>query len=326
MSNYSNSTSAVESTKIWTFIPSYSLAVLLAAILTNGSVLYLFLRHSHLRTAFTVYLINLLAASLLAQLIQVPLYLVANLRPYWWIGRSACTIYIYGFFIQAGMCNAHALISINRLWAVLRPISYRRLHTKRTAWIICGIMWLYIHAITLPGFIADALYYRLPEERHGCFLNKGPQPGWAYTHQFMVFSLPVMLVGLAYPVICCKTWKRSVSGRSIQPLSVRGETTEGDGMAVPVAAVHSVPSVGQSVAQRQSRSFWVLTIVTVSMLILWLPSIVFYTAMMFQDVSGWVGVSEAATVLLFLESVTDPIMFTLALKDLRIAFVKSFVM
>ncbi|OQV17554.1 hypothetical protein BV898_08325 [Hypsibius exemplaris] len=335
MPERNTSTPSTTIDNVWTFIPVCSLVLLVLLILTNGTVLYLFLRHSHLRTPFNIYLINLLTARVLTQLIQVPLYLAANLRPpHWSIGRPACTVYLYGFFIQSGVCNAHGLISINRLWAVLRPISYRRLHTKRTACIICGIMWLYIHAITLPGFIADALYHRLPEEQHGCFLNKGPQLGWAYMHQFADFSLPVLVMVLAYPVICYKMWTRGAVARRgrIQPLS----STSG----VMVVSYHekvtepNSPDVGRSSNgaggdgdQRNTpswRSFWVLTIATVGMLVFWMPSNVFYTAQMFQDVSRWTGLADAGTVLLFVESVTDPILFTLALRDLRTAFMRTF--
>ena len=338
-----NDTIVVPRAQVWTFLPSFSLAVLLLAIITNGTVLYLFFRHRQLRTPFTVYIINLLSANLLTMLIQVPIYLVANLEPYWWIGRTACNLYIYGFFLQAGMCNSHALISLNRLWAVVRPISYRQRHTKRTAWSISGIMWVYVHVMTFPGFIADILYYRLPEETYGCFLNKNPQPAWAVIHQFVVFNLPVLVIVVTYPVVCYHYWHRGNRKRPIKvtPLEVdvqaskgteivtldrapsRGDCLTGEKetmsrkrVAVP-RELNNDSNVGSPYGRRlKSRGFLVLTFVTFGMLVFWLPSMVFYTVIVFHSVE-WQAFQQAGTVLWFIQSVADPVMFMLALSDLQ---------
>ncbi|OQV13411.1 hypothetical protein BV898_12363 [Hypsibius exemplaris] len=333
----------------WTVIPTVALTVLVISVPLNSAILYLFARHRHLRTGFTVYLMNLLAANLLSVLIQIPIYLTANRLPYWWIGGPACTAYIYGYIIQSGMCNAHALISVNRLWAVCRPLSYRRLHSQRTAWLFCLLMWVYVHSLTLPGVVDDARFYRLPEPIYGCIVNKAAQPGWAFPHQFIVFTLPAVVVFFTYPFICYQMWNRKRFLRvQVAPHSLPSSRAEAMPLAVITIKVTGVdnalvafdpdPSVGEpantdrpadvgplavDTVRQKPRAFVLLTCLTLGMLVFWVPSIVFYTAIMFREVD-WRPLQQIATVLWFLEAVIDPVLFTFALGDLRKAVGAAF--
>ncbi|OWA54311.1 hypothetical protein BV898_18719 [Hypsibius exemplaris] len=338
----------------WMFLSIFSLAVLVLALLTNGTVLGLFFRAPSLVTPFNIYLINLLTANLLTMLVQVPNYLVNSLHGSWFTGSRTCSLYIFGFVFQAGMINAHALITINRLWAVLWPIHYRRNHTRRTAIVLCIITWIYISAFKLAVLIPDALYYRRPELIYGCSLNRLVQMPLLTAHQIVVYDLPGALMIVAYPFICYKQWRRK---RAVNPKSRReavqivgqalnasqGQRRNPSTVAIKLTnrstqmASHTV-SQGQASSgtgsnsrqvpapriRRRSNGFLLLTLVTLSMIVVWLPTLVYYTVIMFVTINSWPTLEQGVLVMLFLEAVVDPLLFTMAVTDLRNEFKKLF--
>ncbi|GAV06885.1 hypothetical protein RvY_16796-2 [Ramazzottius varieornatus] len=154
----SNQTQRIDS-PLWSFDPCFTLGVSVSALMTTCSVLYLFLRDLTLITPFTVSLLNLLVANLLLCLLFYPFFLIEQLYLTWPIGNSSCTLYQYGAWVIAGaLCNTHALIALNRLWAVYFPDSYRRKHKKKLAFCECLGMWIYLHVGCLPGIILDHLW------------------------------------------------------------------------------------------------------------------------------------------------------------------------
>ena len=111
------------------------------------------------------------------------------------------------------MLNAHALITVNRLWAVLYPVHYRENHTRRVAIILCTVMWVYVTAFKLAVLIPDALYYRRPEATFQCALNRLQQMPLITAHQIIVYDVPTLLMILAYPIVCQRQWFRWIRAR-----------------------------------------------------------------------------------------------------------------
>lgn len=115
----------------WNLAPIVDLLTFVFGTLTNGLLLLQFLKDANLHTAFNVYLINLLVANLACLLIQYPLQMLSDLYRGWYLTDAACSAYSYGnFVLQAAIKNAHGLIALNRIWAVLHPISYRYTNHK----------------------------------------------------------------------------------------------------------------------------------------------------------------------------------------------------
>src|SRR5207253_5010138 len=96
-----------------------------------------------------------------------PMDLIASLHAgRWLLGNQACTLYRYVIFIvEAGMFHAHALIALNRTWALVRPHSYRTIHSTRTAMGFCAAVWVYLHLTMVPEFVIETVNYRLPVEK-----------------------------------------------------------------------------------------------------------------------------------------------------------------
>ncbi|OQV13503.1 hypothetical protein BV898_12250 [Hypsibius exemplaris] len=312
----------------WTFLPVFSLTILILALLTNGTVLSLFLRNRSLCTAFNIYLINLLIANVLNMLTQVPVFLLNALAgDTWWTGHMTCNLYLYGFIFQAIMSNSHVLITVNRLWAVLMPLSYRRHHTRGTAFFLCAFMWIWVHAFKMAYLIRDALYFRPPEGQFGCNYNRPAQQGMALVNQYLIFNVPLASMILAYPVICYRQWKRSRRA-IVAPQEMQQMRTANTAVTSQHEKTLENPATGTVAGRsmrptkkpkRKSQAFLVLTCVTISMVVAWLPSIVYYTIILHRKVN-WPGFQQAATVLWYVESVIDPVLFTCAVTDLRNEF------
>ncbi len=102
----------------------------------------------------------------------------------------------------SGMLNAHALITVNRLWAVLYPLHYRPHQTRRGAVILCAAMWVNVSALKVAVLVPDALYYRRPEVTFQCGLNRSRQMPLLTVHQIVVYDVPILIMIIAYPIVC----------------------------------------------------------------------------------------------------------------------------
>ena len=258
-------TSSVARGTIWSVVPVFSLIVLILATISNGLVLYLFIRHANLRTAFGVYVINLVVSNLIETWIQLPLYLINNLRSYWWIGTTACSIYLYGDTLWAILFCSHALITINRIWAVAAPVSYRARHTKKVSVILCIAVWAYVHIIRLPYGILDALYYRISEQ-FGCFINNASQVNLSIAQQLSVYTFPVAIVIFAYPYIAYKTLRSRLVGPAGVTTSIKmDKVTKNDPERKTCERTNTSKSV--TTAKKRNTGFLLLSLLTISMVV-----------------------------------------------------------
>ena len=183
------------------------IALAVGTLLTNAVVLAAFIKHSTLRTSFNTYLISLILAVLGQALFDLPFLVMSQFVPVWPLGHISCNFYMYSKWIfSAAVRNTHAMISLNRIWALFWPLSYRHAHTKITAIWLCAGTWIYVHVWLCPGLLLDDLYYRMDEDR--CEVNTAALHDWALPTQIVVHDFAVLIVGLTYPVIRWKIRQR----------------------------------------------------------------------------------------------------------------------
>lgn len=141
------------------------LALALTILTANSIVLAAFVKHRCLRTPFNVYLISLIGAGIGQSLFDLPFLVMSEFIPVWPLGEIGCNFYMYAKWIfPAAVRNTHSMISLNRVWALFWPLSYRRVHTKVLAIWLCIGTWTYVHAWLLPGLLLDDLYYRFDRD------------------------------------------------------------------------------------------------------------------------------------------------------------------
>ena len=178
-SKSSNITNVTDSqlTVRWSAVPAAELAITVITIIGNGLTLVTFVCNRRLLTPFNIYVVNLLITNLLNALLLNSLDIVNDLFPRWPLSFAHCTFFNYCVFaLGAGMHFSHTLITLDRLWSVLLPVSYRCRRSPRTSIMLCCGMWLYINAIIIPGIIVEAAFYRIPLDTNRCSFNSG-KPG-----------------------------------------------------------------------------------------------------------------------------------------------------
>ena len=158
----------------WSYLPVFGIIVLIAAFLTNSTLLLTLLRNPQLRTPFTVYIINLLISNTINTLFPQIFDIVSMVRPWPALGWGFCEAYLYtSYIVHAAVYNSHFFIALNRIWAVVSPMTYRHYHTKQKAIIVSIALWIYIHMVNLPGFIRDHVYHHSTLDKGKSRMCKG---------------------------------------------------------------------------------------------------------------------------------------------------------
>ncbi|OWA50758.1 hypothetical protein BV898_15264 [Hypsibius exemplaris] len=323
----------------WGLFSSINLAISIGSFLCNLTALAMFFRHPALRTPFNILLINLLLYYAANVVLFLPIEVITNLYPRWWMGPHVCTFYLYGSWaLQSSMSCSHCLISLNRIWAVTMPIAYRHHNTRLVAYLSVLAMWVYVNSMLLPGIILDGAYYRLPLETHGCNINTAGQPLWSMIIQILAFDLPVATVILAYPLICIHTFGLRRVGPKISPQAINPDTqtatvpaADGNAAAPPIPLVSLENSAAVArvrwkavLAQERLRrarkgrrpAFIVVTLMTLATMVFYMPSKLYFTVIIFWQVD-WHTFLQIAVILYSLAGVVDPLFVILSIPELR---------
>ncbi|XP_055349188.1 5-hydroxytryptamine receptor 1D-like [Paramacrobiotus metropolitanus] len=296
----------------WSFTPISEMVISPVAVVLNAYCLFVFLIKRELRTPFNVYLRNLLFANLIYTVLNNPLGIVDALFHTWPLGATACNVYTYSLSALGALTvNSHVIITLNRFWAVTFPVNYRTHHNTRTSLMAVALLWIYVHAICLPGIILDALYYRLNLLENRCLLNGAAQFTWNTFVQFVLYAGPVCFILLTYPFILFKHTRRKRIRFSLS----RRASSKAIPTSTPPQENEQTVNLPKPVSER-SYALTVTSLLTLSILVCWAPNVIVYTVNGFMGIDSPV-VFRVISLLFALQSVMDPILFALAMKDLR---------
>ncbi|XP_055355136.1 5-hydroxytryptamine receptor 1B-like [Paramacrobiotus metropolitanus] len=305
----------------WDAIPILAIIVMILTLSLNILLLILLTRR-RLRTSFTVYLGVLCITNIIFSILNNPFDILVEVYGKWPYTSGVCDLYLYGSFIVCSITmHCHALITGNRLWAISFPLHYKNHHSRAVAAGACIVVAVYVHACLIPFLVLDSLYYRYPvgEIVVGCTPNVAAQQKYSIVVQTLLFDLPIAFIVAAYPFLWYKHKKlHRISDHHSTPKD-ESETSRRGGEVVTHVT-----------AKKNRRSFLVLTLLTGSIFLCWTTAQVYDTVDCFYDVQRSEA-SEQQTLILIREigeliysaqAALDPILFIVALKDLREALVK----
>ncbi|XP_055335699.1 chemerin-like receptor 2 [Paramacrobiotus metropolitanus] len=284
--NVTDATAISQSQLYFDWTDWISMSFTLLSFSLNAIVAALFTIYRRLRTPFTVYFLALTFGN---AVYCFPVW--ADILCFHWADfckdRVLCAVHVYdGWVISAVALHIHVLISVNRVWALYFPISYRRHHTVKTAcWIILTVI-VYVHLMCLPGVILDAVYNNMPSKL--CRLDRSMLRAWVKVVMIVVYDLPVLLMIGCYVSILIGQHKR----------------------------LRIVHSLGSSFPGRHS-GFAVLTTLTTSVVFCWTPYNLLDTLDAYFTVSMPDEVRNATFVLYVLQSMMDPLLIVASVSDLR---------
>ncbi|OQV24167.1 hypothetical protein BV898_02117 [Hypsibius exemplaris] len=324
-------------TPIWSVTPIFLLVICITGSVTNIGALTLFVKRLQTGLPFDVYVINLIGSNVASLLMQYPLAVKAGLHPSaWTLGRPLCHFYLYCQSIfDAGISNTHAIIAINRAWAILHPLSFRAAHTKRFTTTVSALMWVYIHVVEGSYWLVQTVYYPVNVQMLGCGYNQSLEwlKTWTRMTTIIIYLTPVVIVVISFLIVMISrmlrfrairerstgSWKpRNPAVRAVrqepQPVVLSSKRERYDmepsapGAARPTEVAMVLPQ------QRKSRSsrYVMLMLLTISVVVFLIPDTVYYLlGGSLPEV--WV----VANLLFACQTVVDPIIFVLTMDKLR---------
>ncbi|XP_055354024.1 alpha-2B adrenergic receptor-like [Paramacrobiotus metropolitanus] len=172
-----------------------------AAVLGNGLIFLLFLFNRALMSPFNLYLVNLLSANLLYYSLNFPQHLFNYVLHTWYGHTTGCSVQLALLWTSGSVIRfAHAAITLNRVWALLAPLSYRQQHGYRVARLLCAATWMLAGVLTVPANILDHLYYRLPPAEFGCTTSLAERPVQdALIATSVLTTVALVVIVAAYP-------------------------------------------------------------------------------------------------------------------------------
>ena len=192
-----------------------------AALLGNASVIYLVFKMPSMRSLTNMLLVNMCVANLLVTLFAMPYSTLYLYIQYNWLpgslGNVTCklTHFLYALSIAASIF-ALLLISLDRYYAVLHPFQRRPLllRSRRLASII---IWFFSFVCMTPYLFQ----FRVIEYRSSffCIVNWSPLDTVVASRTYYIivfvflYSLPLLIIGLAYSLIGKNLWQRKIPGQ-----------------------------------------------------------------------------------------------------------------
>lgn len=128
---------------------------MLLGILLNSFTIYLYIKYNELRTPTNSFVFSISICDLIACLIELPLPMIANFSCKWIFGKMGCYFEAFiAFFIGASSVFILCSISIERYYAIVKPIDYRCFSNKKQIIIVlvCYLFGLFWAVIPLTGW------------------------------------------------------------------------------------------------------------------------------------------------------------------------------
>ncbi|XP_055347528.1 5-hydroxytryptamine receptor 1B-like [Paramacrobiotus metropolitanus] len=293
------------------------LTKLVVEVLLNAFLLIVLLTARTLHTPFTIYLVNLVIATLLFIILFEPISIMYSLDAFRSrLGEKVCGLFKYATYnLPDVIVQTHIVITLNRVWAILKPHHYQRRHSRKLAIGFCLWTWVYPHVIVVPGLILDATVYNIPVTQISfCMLNMKALRGWLMARASAMMLLPILFLICAN--VCLMFWRARWFKREVS-IVVQDCT---DVTEKPVSTAATTPT---TVKRENSRGLLLLIGLTVSMAVCWIPGATCMMYMTFAsglksqngpDLMTWAKVSGY---MFSMQTIVDPVVIILTFRDFK---------
>ncbi|XP_055354831.1 D(1)-like dopamine receptor [Paramacrobiotus metropolitanus] len=282
-------------------------------LIFNVGMLVILLKDKGIQASFTVYMVGLLLSNILYTGLVNPTEILRQVHGDLWLGKRGCDLRTASEWIFSAITkHSHLLITLNRGWALVFPLSYKEKHTITVACMIFAGMIVYVLALVLPGVILDALYYRHPLSE-GCGLNTDAQFTWSVVIQFVIFDFPVVFIAGSYPFLLWMHIKRKK--RSIRVKDSKANGTQ----MTDYSDKNAILKINQKPKEKKNKSkpFVVLTLLTTGTVICWTPTMVYYTIACFTSTANMGQFFNVAIFVYSLQGLLDPVSFAFSVTWFR---------
>ncbi|KAJ8976233.1 hypothetical protein NQ317_009730 [Molorchus minor] len=200
-------------------IPLY-LIIFVLAVLGNSLVLVTLVRNKRMRTVTNVYLFNLAISDLLLGVFCMPFTLVGQVLRNFIFGSTMCKLIPYfqaiktriglqvkPVSVSVGVWTLVA-ISLERYFAICRPLKSRRWQTQFHAYKMIAFVWL--ASLFWSGPVLAVSKLKAMKKGHKCrevWPNPRSEQIFNLFLDVMLLLIPMLIMSLAYSLIMSKLWK-----------------------------------------------------------------------------------------------------------------------
>ncbi|XP_064631099.1 5-hydroxytryptamine receptor 1B-like [Lineus longissimus] len=184
------------------------ICIAIASFFGNLLVVCAICSNRRLRTVTNYFVISLAMADLLVSVLVMPFHIVVELTQRWWFGFVICDIWIS---LDVMFCTASILnlccISVDRYFAITRPLIYATRRSKKLALIMITVVWIVSIAVTCPPIFGWQEEGRWDDES-ACALTK--DPGYIIYSSLGSFYVPMIIMLFVYAKIFQVTREREI--------------------------------------------------------------------------------------------------------------------
>jgi 7 transmembrane receptor (rhodopsin family) len=284
--------------------------LIFTTIVANLLVMASFLFEPRLRLPFNYYVLNLAVSDFLVGAVGMPHYAIYTYYNYWPLSYAQCSFWMFFDYVgPAASLWGLLTISLDRLWAVTFPLSYKKHNSYRKCFLVITTSWSISIGVTLPGFIRTRGDLVANSDPNVCDWNSDKLPAWASGFYATMLGtwVPVASAILSYLVTTFRMWQLT----TLRTLQATVTTVE-----LQLASGTRNRGIRSRQRQKEKQAFLMLTLLIVAMIALWTPWFVVslhYLLYGFNDnlffvVSYWVSYALSGL---------NPFLFNVANDDMR---------
>nr|QSG30390.1 cholecystokinin receptor [Rapana venosa] len=188
-------------------IPVYILIFLLS-VLGNVLVMVTLIQNKKMRTVTNVFLLNLAVSDLLLAVFCMPFTIIPILMQNFVFGAAMCVMirYLQGVSVSVS-CFTLVAISLERYFAICRPLQSRSWQTLNHAYRCIAVCWTLAAVFMIPLAVYHQLIETGPIGR--CveiWRDKVWEKAYTLLINLMLLVLPLILMSVAYGNVCYTLW------------------------------------------------------------------------------------------------------------------------
>ncbi|XP_053990016.1 cholecystokinin receptor type A-like isoform X1 [Hylaeus volcanicus] len=214
-------------------IPLYG-TIFLLSVIGNSLVLITLARNKRMRTVTNVYLLNLAVSDLLLGVFCIPFTLLGQILKNFVFGITLCKLipYFQAVSVSVAVWTLVA-ISLERYFAICRPLKSRRWQTQFHAYKMIAVVWSASLTWNAPILVVSRLQ-SIRGGRHKCregWPSVGTERAYNLFLDVTLLLVPLIVMSLAYSLIAAELWRGlRQEMRQTSSCPRRLERTESSGM------------------------------------------------------------------------------------------------
>ncbi|XP_022096858.1 G-protein coupled receptor 54-like [Acanthaster planci] len=191
--------------------------ITVCGVVGNSLVMYVIVRHGHMKTVTNYYIVNLAVTDISFLLCCAPFTATLFVSRDWLFGAFMCKFVFYMMQVT-GQCTCLTLtaMSIDRYQAIVHPIRSLKSRTTKVACIVNACIWIGSFLISIPV----AVYFNLNfDERENALVcvevwpdPKLMFPGYAVFSFILLYVIPIFIITVCYSIMLRKLWSRVSPG------------------------------------------------------------------------------------------------------------------